>query len=175
MTYNKTNWKTDDVITANSLNNLETGVSNNDTAVTELKNTLPNKQDKLTAGDNITIENNVISATTGGGSGGITVPSTTYQTLTTPTAGVWYKSPGNGYMIARFMSNGGNQFCQLGINTTGTGSLDDGSDYNSTLFSVASNNGMSIALLISEDHYWACNWNFGGGCKYVRFVPLVNK
>lgn len=134
-------------------------------------------QSNVTAGDNISIENTTdgikISSTSSGG--GITVPRTTYQNLSIPTRGVWYKSPGNGYMIARFMSSGGNQFCQLGINSTGTGSLDDDSDYNSTLFSVGSNNGMSIALLISEDHYWACNWNFGNGCKYVRFIPLVNK
>ena len=145
MAYNKTNWKTGDVITAKSLNNLESGVSNNDTSVTELneakavfaenilnlqtqtgkntndistlktskanqtevdqikedittlngdvatvfneltytqtdvqsntenitnlQNALPNKQDKLTAGNNITIDsNNVISATSGGSS-----------------------------------------------------------------------------------------------------------
>ena len=83
MTYNKTNWKTGDVITAKALNNLESGVSNNDTSVTELneakavfaenilnlQNALTNKQDKLTAGNNITIDsNNVISATGGGSS-----------------------------------------------------------------------------------------------------------
>lgn len=137
------------------------------------------KQNNVTAGDNISIENTtdgIKISSTGGSTGNfITVPGTTYQDLPIPTAGVWYKSPGNGYMIARFMSSSANQFCQLGINSTGTGSLDDGSDYNSTLFSVGGSNGMSIALLISEDHYWACNWNFGQGCKYVRFIPLINK
>ena len=136
MTYNKTNWKTGDVITAKGLNNLESGVSNNDTSVTELneakavfaqnildlqtnkanqsevdqiqgdvtaldgdvttisntvdtlqtgvqsntenitnlQNALPNKQDKLTAGNNIIIDdNNVISATASGGSGDVTL------------------------------------------------------------------------------------------------------
>lgn len=148
---------------------------------TDVKGSISNlestKQDKLIAGDNISIENTTdgikISSTSSGG--GITVPGTTYQELSIPTASVWYKSPGNGYITARFNSSGANQFCQLAINTTGKGSLDDNAQYNSTQFSVGPNNGMSMSLLINEDQYWACNWNFGHGCTYIRFTPLINK
>lgn len=47
--------------------------------VKELASTVATKQDKLTAGDNITIENNVISATSGGSS--YTLPVATSSTL----------------------------------------------------------------------------------------------
>lgn len=54
---------------SNTVDTLQTGVQSNTENITNLQNALPNKQDKLTAGDNITInENNVISATTSGGS-----------------------------------------------------------------------------------------------------------
>lgn len=49
---------------------LTSKVASLETSVTAVQTEVENKQDKLTAGDNITITNNVISATGGGSSGG---------------------------------------------------------------------------------------------------------
>ena len=68
------NWKNkqdgvDDVL-AEDINNIANELIASQISIDQLK---ISKQDKLTAGDNITIdENNVISATGGGGSGGTT-------------------------------------------------------------------------------------------------------
>ena len=109
-----------------------------------------------------------------GGSTNITVPSNEYTAISpNPTNGVWYKSPGNGYIVARFMSSSGNQFCQLAVNTTGTGTLDDNSLYNQTAFSQGNNNGFTLLLPISSTQYYAVNTNFGRGLQWARFIPFI--
>jgi len=73
MAYEKHTWETGEVVSADKLNHIEDCLVDHDT----------NKQDKLTAGENITISaDNVISATGGGGSQFITI-STETGTLTT--------------------------------------------------------------------------------------------
>ena len=69
---------------SNAVDALQTGVQSNTENITNLQNALPNKQDKLTAGNNITIDsNNVISATTSGGSAPENMVTTnTNQTIT---------------------------------------------------------------------------------------------
>ena len=52
---------------SSAINTLRT---NTETSITQLQTDVAGKQDKLTAGSNITIENNVISASGGGGGGG---------------------------------------------------------------------------------------------------------
>lgn len=107
--------------------------------------------------------------------GGITTLSTGYQDLPLPTREVWYKSVGNGYIAARFASTAANQFCQLGINSDGTGIPDSNSDYDGTQFSQGPNNKSTIILPISKDHYYSCNWNYGGGIIQLRFIQSINK
>lgn len=46
MTYKKTTWNDGDTITASKLNNAETGIATNDTAITELNTTVAKKLDK---------------------------------------------------------------------------------------------------------------------------------
>ena len=104
----------------------------------------------------------------------VTVLSNEYTTISpAPTNGVWYKSSGNGYIVARFMSSAGNQFCQLAINATGTGTLDDNSIYNQTAFSQGGNNGFTLLLPISSTQYYAVNTNFGKGLQWARFIPFI--
>ena len=104
----------------------------------------------------------------------VTVLSNEYTTISpVPTNGVWYKSQGNGYIVARFMSSAGNQFCQLAVNATGTGSLDDNSIYNQTAFSQGGNNGFTLLLPISSTQYYAINTNFGHGLQWARFIPFI--
>lgn len=113
MTYQPTNWKTGDVITEGKLNNIESGITNNDSQieiiqsnendlygeVSSLQADLVNKQDKLTAGTGIDITDNIISTTTTSG-----IPSYDYNNallvqsgFIAPTSGlleVWIGSPG---------------------------------------------------------------------------------
>lgn len=62
-------------VNANSsaINTLRT---NTNASITQLQTDVAGKQNKLTAGDNITIQNNVISASGGGGGSGVKTPST---------------------------------------------------------------------------------------------------
>lgn len=46
MSYKKTTWNAGDTITASKLNNAETGIAANDTAITELNTTVAEKLDK---------------------------------------------------------------------------------------------------------------------------------
>lgn len=46
MSYKKTTWNDGDTITASKLNNAETGIATNDTAITELNTTVAKKLDK---------------------------------------------------------------------------------------------------------------------------------
>ena len=104
----------------------------------------------------------------------VTILSNEYTTISpVPTNGVWYKSPGNGYIVARFMSSTGNQFCQLAVNASGTGTLDDNSIYNQTAFSQGNNNGFTLLLPISSTQYYAVNTNFGHGLQWARFIPFI--
>ena len=104
----------------------------------------------------------------------VTVTSNEYTVISpNPTNGVWYKSLGNGYIVARFMSSSGNQFCQLAVNATGTGTLDDNSIYNQTAFSQGNNNGFTLLLPISSTQYYAVNTNFGRGLQWARFIPFI--
>ena len=130
------------------------------------------EQVNLNIGSGLSVVDGKLSATSGGDK--VTVLSNEYTTISpAPTNGVWYKSQGNGYIVARFMSSGGNQFCQLAINATGTGSLDDNSIYNQTAFSQGNNNGFTLLLPISSTQYYAVNTNFGRGLQWARFVPFI--
>lgn len=125
---------------------------------------------KLSIGSGLSVVDGKLATT-----GGITTLSTGYQDLALPTREVWYKSPGNGYIAARFVSTGANQFCQLGVNTDGTGIPDSNSDYDGTQFSQGANNKSTVILPISKEHYYSCNWNYGGGIIQLRFIQAVNK
>lgn len=125
---------------------------------------------ELSLGSGLSVVDGRLTAT-----GGITTLATGYQDLPLPTREVWYKSVGNGYIAARFASTGANQFCQLGINSDGTGIPDSNSDYDGTQFSQGPNNKSTIILPISKDHYYSCNWNYGGGIIQLRFIPSINK
>lgn len=135
MAYNKTTWKTGDVITADKLNNIEDGISTESTLST--------------------------------------TPGVTYETLTTPTAGVWYKSPGDGLISVTFSPGTSNQFCQLAISNINTGSLDNSRQYDSSAFSQGANNNVTLTLPISKDHYYGCNWNYSNGVMRIVFTPFV--
>lgn len=102
-----------------------------------------------------------------------TVPGVTYETLITPTAGVWYSSPGDGLISVTFSPNAPNQFCQLAISNINTGSLDDSRQYDSSAFSQGANNNVTITLPISKDHYYGCNWNYGKGVMRIVFSPFI--
>ena len=125
----------------------------------------------LAIGSGLSVVDGKLSAT---GGDKVTVLSNEYTTISpAPTNGVWYKSQGNGYIVARFMSNGGNQFCQLAVSATGTGTLDDNSIYNQTAFSQGNNNGFTLLLPISSTQYYAVNTNFGHGLQWARFIPFI--
>lgn len=128
----------------------------------------------LNIGSGLSVIDGKLTAT-GGSTGGVTTLSTGYQDLPLPTREVWYKSVGNGYIAARFASTGANQFCQLGINSDGTGIPDSNSDYDGAQFSQGPNNKSTIILPISKDHYYSCNWNYGGGIIQLRFIQSINK
>ena len=125
----------------------------------------------LNIGDGLSVVDNKLTAT---GGDKVTVLSNEYTAISpVPTNGVWYQSPGNGYIVARFMSSAGNQFCQLAINATGTGTLDDNSIYNQTAFSQGGYNGFTLLLPISSTQYYAVNTNFGLGLQWARFIPFI--
>ena len=182
---NTVNTLSDDVGTSFDLINiLQTDVQTNTENITNLQNALSEKQDKIVtltkeAYDALTEKDpNTIymieGETQGGGGDKVTVLSNEYTTISpAPTNGVWYKSQGNGYIVARFMSSSGNQFCQLAINATGTGTLDDNSIYNQTAFSQGNNNGFTLLLPISSTQYYAVNTNFGHGLQWARFIPFI--
>lgn len=129
------------------------------------------EQVNLNIGNGLSVVDGKLTAT---GGDKVTVLSNEYTTISpAPTNGVWYKSQGNGYIVTRFMSSGGNQFCQLAINATGTGSLDDNSIYNQTAFSQGGNNGFTLLLPISSTQYYAVNTNFGKGLQWARFIPFI--
>ena len=125
----------------------------------------------LNIGSGLSVVDGKLTAT---GGDKVTVLSNEYTAISpVPTNGVWYKSQGNGYIAARFMSSGGNQFCQLAVNATGTGTLDDSSIYNQTAFSQGVNNGFTLLLPISSTQYYAVNTNFGHGLQWARFIPFI--
>lgn len=129
------------------------------------------EQVNLNIGNGLSVVDGKLTAA---GGDKVTVLSNEYTAISpSPTNGVWYKSQGNGYIVARFMSSSGNQFCQLAINATGTGSLDDNSIYNQTAFSQEGNNGFTLLLPISSTQYYAVNTNFGKGLQWARFVPFI--
>lgn len=69
MSYKRTNWINEvTMLNAKNLNNIEDGVSE---SLEGIKKLSQNKQNKLTAGNNIVINNNVISATGGSGESGV--------------------------------------------------------------------------------------------------------
>ena len=129
------------------------------------------EQVNLNIGSGLSVVDGKLSAT---GGDKVTILSNEYTAISpVPTNGVWYKSQGNGYIVARFMSSSGNQFCQLAVNATGTGTLDDNSIYNQTAFSQGVNNGFTLLLPISSTQYYAVSTNFGHGLQWVRFIPFI--
>ena len=126
---------------------------------------------KLGIGSGLSVVDGKLTST---GGDKVTVLSNEYTAISpVPTNGVWYKSLGNGYIVARFMSSSGNQFCQLAVNATGKGSLDDKSIYDQTAFSQGGNNGFTLLLPISSTQYYAVNTNFGHGLQWARFIPFI--
>lgn len=84
MTYNKTTWKTGDIITADKLNNIENGIQAVELTTTNgITQIDSKKQNKLVAGTNITLTDNptdnttTISAPSSGGINNPLYPSTT--------------------------------------------------------------------------------------------------
>lgn len=87
MAYSKTTWVNGQTpINDTNLNKIENELEALDTGLNTLSTTIAGKQDKLTAGDNITIENNVISAS--GGSA-----QTDYTTGIEIQIGTWDNKP----------------------------------------------------------------------------------
>lgn len=87
MAYSKTTWVNGQTpINDTNLNKIENELEALDTGLSTLSTTVSGKQDELTAGDNITIENNVISAS--GGSA-----QTDYTTGVEMQIGTWDNKP----------------------------------------------------------------------------------
>lgn len=144
---------------------------NSHTNIYDATKSIINNSLSLNIGSGLSVVDGKLTAA---GGDKVTVLSNEYTAISpSPTNEVWYKSQGNGYIVARFMSSSGNQFCQLAVNATGTGSLDDNSIYNQTAFSQGGNNGFTLLLPISSTQYYAINTNFGHGLQWARFVPFI--
>ena len=82
--YNKTTWKTGDVITQDKLNNIEDGIASNDTS----------KVDRLQASF-------------------ASSPSSTFQSITVGTSGSTFKAPGNGEIFIGGKSSAANNYVSI--------------------------------------------------------------
>ena len=118
----------------------------------DMTSTLADKQDKLTAGTNISIENNVISSTSSGISFADLVPNT--ETYTTLTRNEKFVAPSQGWIVPI---------------TTGSSDTDVYIcvNKNSTFYPAASAGG--VAFVNTGDSVWVKGVN----SWEVRFIPCV--
>lgn len=106
MTYNKTNWQNGDIITADKLNNLENGVSNNDiniASVTENAATKAELSSLTTTVNNLS--NTVDTKIDKTQCMSYVVPSNQYLDITVPASGTAIAAPFSGYFCVSVVVN----------------------------------------------------------------------
>ena len=120
MTYNKTNWQNGDIITADKLNNLENGVSNNDANITSAVENAATKAELSQVSNELadlttTVNNNTTTLNTKTNAvqaAQASMPSNKYIDLTLGASGATYTAPANGFITLCKTANG-NQYVTL--------------------------------------------------------------
>ena len=144
MTYNKTTWKTGDTITADKLNNIETGISNSlDVNSSNISNT---------GKSNLSV---------------LSMPSNRYIDLTLGESGSTYTAPANGWLVLAKFATQANEYVQLNATPS---TLGDSNNFITTAAAPTANYVCDVFMPMIKGQSTTVNYYTTGDVLAFRFI-----